>query len=317
MKNSFYEIAVMTAKKNAGAAGVQLALIDNFTMSAPILHNMPFQKASHSHHHVYARLLDAQGLKIVDFDGRLPEAGSSYQLEEVKLTPFGAIFPIPEDLAIQAAGSPEGYLNTQVPPAMRKTGMDLEKSLYCDNFLKTARDYGTAMSATANPVQTETFDTMVAIDWQPGEMTGLVSPLPYGAGSSFGQLFETKWLNNKQRHKLENGVIGYAATVKIFIGILLANKRKISALVNIKAIPTPKQLATLVETAEGTGNTRIYCTPGLKTAIAAEYAHSQKGHGFIGVSSAGEVSVLGVPIVTSHNIPPKFQFIDAPPVGVQ
>jgi hypothetical protein len=94
------------------------------------------------------------------------------------------------------------------------------------------------------------------------------------------------------------------------IGILLANKRKIAALVNIKGVPSPLQLAWLVNAAQGSGSTRIYCSPHLQTTIAAAYAQQMQGNGLVAVSGAGEVSVLGAPIVTSYNIPQTVEFVD-------
>jgi hypothetical protein len=175
--------------------------------------------------------------------------------------------------------------------------------LYINNFLPLAVRYGTAMSAIENPVETNKYGTMVAITWTPDEMTGLCSPLPYQSGESFGQLFKPEWANGKQRHKLANGVYGYAATVKMLIGILLAKKTKIAALVNIAGTPTAKQLADLVTAAQGSGSTRIYCSAGLRTSIAADYARLMNGSGLVSVGGAGEISVLGVPAITSHNIP--------------
>ena len=52
----------------------------------------------------------------------------------------------------------------------------------------------------------------------------------------------------------------------------------------------------------------------MKTAIAATYAETQKGNGLVAVTGAGEVSVLGIPIVTSSNIPKKVGFVDVPSI---
>jgi len=41
------------------------------------------------------------------------------------------------------------------------------------------------------------YGSMVAITWEPGEMTGLYSPLLYGKGDRFGKLFKSKCINNK------------------------------------------------------------------------------------------------------------------------
>ena len=307
-KNSFYQIATQIAGMNAKTTKGQLELIDNYTSDAPILRSLPFQKSSHPYHHAYGDLVDVLGMQIIDFDAPFPTMYAERQVKNVNLTPFGGAIKFGEDMMLQTYGTPEAYLAAQIPAILRKSGMQLETSLYVNNFLPLAIQYGTAMSVIEDSEVeiSSTYGTMVAITWTPDEMTGLYSPLPYGAGENYGQLFRPQWANNKARHELSNGVYGYAATVKMLIGILLANKRKISALVNIDSTPPmAKQLAEFVNAAQGSGSTRIYCSASLKTSIAAMYARTMDGSGLVSVSGAGEVSILGVPIVTSHNIPLK------------
>jgi hypothetical protein len=210
--------------------------------------------------------------------------------------------------------TPESFLSKQIPPVLRRTGMALEHSIYLNNFLPTTIKNKTAWSASTNAEADKTYGSMVAITWEPGEMTGLHSPLPYGKGDRFGKLFESEWTNNKARHTLPNGIVGYSATIKVFLGILLANTQKIASLINIKGTPTAKQLAALVNAVQAGGSTRIYCSMSLKTAIAAQYAQAQQGNGLVAVTGAGEVSVLGVPIITSSNIPKKIGYVDVPPI---
>jgi hypothetical protein len=198
-KNSFYNVAVEAVKKNGKTASGQIELIDNFTSNAPLLASIPFQKASNNYHHVYSRLLDADNLQVVDFDGRLPTLRAQSQLEKVDLTPFGGSFEFGEDLMLQSHGNAKDYLADQIPPVLRKTGMELERSLYINNFLTKTIAYETVRSANAAASAGNHYPTMVAVTWEPGEMTGLYSPLPYGRGESFGKLFETEWTNNKAR----------------------------------------------------------------------------------------------------------------------
>jgi len=315
-KNSFYAVATEAAKKNPQTAAGQLVLIDNFTSNSPMLKGLPFERASHDRHHVYGRLMDASSMQVIDFDGSLPSMQTDSQLESVNLTPFGGKFEFGEDRMKHTHNTPESFLAAQVAPVLRKTGMNLEESLYLNNFLTKTIDYGTVWSSNASAASGNTYGTMVAVTWEPGEMTGLYSQLPYGKGESFGKLFETEWTNNKSRHTLPNGVVGYSATVKIFLGILLANKQKIASLVNIVGTPSAQQLAALVNAVQANDSTRLYCSAALKTSIAAMYAQTQQGNGLVAVTSAGEVSVLGVPIVTSSNIPKKIGFITAPLIEV-
>lgn len=311
-KNSFYSVATDIVKKNPQAASGQLLLIDSFTAEAPIFKGLPFEQASHDCHHVHGRLLDATSMQVIDFDGVLPSMQTDSQLESVHLTPFGGKFEFGEDRMRLTHATPDTFLATQIPPVLRRTGMVLEHSIYLNNFLPTTIKNETAWSANVTAEADKLYGSMVAITWEPGEMTGLHSPLPYGKGDRFGKLFETEWINNKARHTLPNGVVGFAATCKIFLGMLLANKQKIASLINIKGTPTAKQLAALVNAVQAGGSTRIYCSLALKTAIAATFAETQKGNGLVAVTGAGEVSVLGVPIVTSSNIPKKVGYVDVP-----
>jgi len=306
IKNSFYEIATALAQKNTKTSAAQLLMIDNFTTNSPILSGMPFQKASHPYHHMYSRLLNADNLKKIDFDSSLPTLRTESQLEMVKLTAFGGNFKFGEDLMKQTVGTPDAYIASQVPAVLRASGMAFEQSIYFDNFLPYTDKNGRAMSVQ-DSVTNVPCHTIVAVTWEPGEMTGLFSPLPYGSGTNFGQLFETDWANNMARHDIGNGVYGYAASIKIFIGMLLANKRKIASLVNIVDIDqlTAKQLGSLVNSASATSSTRLYCSAALKTAIAAKFSQQQQGNGLVAVTSTGEVTVMGVPIVASNNIEPS------------
>jgi hypothetical protein len=115
-------------------------------------------------------------------------------------------------------------------------------------------------------------------------------------------VFEVKWLSGGNPF-LADGKVVFGGYIKTLIGLQLENPAKISALVNITSVPTPTQLAHLVNSAQAGSTTRIYCSPQLKTSIAAAYAQVMQGNGLISVSSAAEVSVLGIPIQSSFNIP--------------
>ena len=139
-KNSFYQIATHVAglqsdvKKRHG----QLALIDNYTMDAPIIRSMPFQRSSHNYHHAYGEILDVQGMQIIDFDSQLPTMYVNTQLQNINLTPFGGAIEFGEDTMLQTYGTPEAYLAAKIPAILRDTGAKLEASIYINNFLELA-----------------------------------------------------------------------------------------------------------------------------------------------------------------------------------
>jgi len=307
-KNSFYRIATAIAGSNAKIAQGQLSFVDNFTSDAPMLKGIPFQQASHSYHHAYGDIVGVDGMQEIDLDAPLPTMMVDTQLKSVPLKAFGGAIKFGEDLMKKTHGTPDAYLSAQIPALLRDSGARLETTLYTRYLLEHAIQIKKAIAGSEG-VAGQKYGTMVAVTWNPNEMIGLYSPLPYNGGSDFGAFFRPEWANGKNRHDLGNGVYGYAATIKTLIGFLMANTRKISAIVNIDGTPTPLQLASFVNAAQGgngTGNTRIYCAPALRTSIAASYAQQFQGNGLVAVSSSGDVSIQGVPVVTSYNIPMEY-----------
>jgi len=106
-KNSFYQVATQVAGINKQRTEGQMIMIDNFTMNAPMLKSIPFQKASHSYHHAYGDVVDVRGMQIIDFDAPLPTMQVETQLKSVNLTPFGGALKFPEDMMKQTHGTPE------------------------------------------------------------------------------------------------------------------------------------------------------------------------------------------------------------------
>jgi len=77
--------------------------------------------------------------------------------------------------------------------------------------------------------------------------------------------------------------------------------------------PCHSPVAALVNAVQAGGSTRIYCSLALKTSIVATYKETKKGNGLVTITDVGEVSILGVPIVASRNVPKKVGFVDVPP----
>lgn len=314
-KNSFYSIATECADLNSATSAVQRTVIDELTAESPMLSSLPFEQSSHAYHNLAERLTDVKGVEIVDLDGQLPVMDIETQLVQSDLTPIGGKIIMPEDKMIRYGGK-EQYLAKRLPVLMRHSGGKIEKSLFLQNFLGAAVEFGNAYSVMASPVDDTNNQAMVAVTWTPGEMSGLFSPLPYQA-PNLGEVFNLQWLNGGNRYEYPiNGidVTVYGVTVKTLIGMQLGNTQKLSALVNIRNdnLPTPNQLVTLIESARGGASTRIYCSPSLMHRIAAKYAQSQQGNGLITVGVNGDVMVLGIPFVTSFNIPTKVGKIDVP-----
>jgi len=299
--NGFYDYAVSLAGGNA----LQKKLIDSITNSAPALKAMPFETATHAFHHVFQRLIDAEGADTVDLDGELPDIGSTIQAEKIDLAKVGGKFVFGADIAAAFGGS-ESYVNKKLPPAINKSGMSVERNFYTGTFLPKSIQFEKAISTQNNPDTSGSYGTMVAVTWMPGEIAGILSPVNEG-----GDLFYIKKLCNGETF-LYNGIESYGLVVKSFLGLLVENPNYISSLVNIGTdVPSITQLTELVDRANGGDNTVIYTSRQLASRIAAHYSTHDTKSDLISVTN-GQVSIMGVPVVKSSNFPETVSFINAP-----
>jgi len=216
LKDTFRELAIKNAPK-------QTELVDGITERNPILAGLPMEPSSGGAWHVYEKVTDITGAGLVDMDSALPTISANTDLDKVNLSLFGGTIKIGEDKASQLGL--EAYIAKQMPKILTKTGNNIEKSMFYNNFRSFAFDNKKLVSAGGS---VNTNYTMLCVTYRPGEMTGLYSESDFGRG----EVFDMKWLNNGALHDIGSGVNGYAMRIKSYFGIQMANPKLIAGIVN-------------------------------------------------------------------------------------
>lgn len=281
-------------------------MVDQILEDAPILDSMPMQPASHGLWNLYEEQGTVTSAGLVDFDDELPEVNSDTKLQQIDLSIIGGKIFCGEDKAKKFGGFP-AYIATQLPAILQQTGMDTEKSIIYNNIRQFAEDNHTAAvpklfnaggSANANY-------TILVVNWQPGQITGLFDPAGFGRGALLdvlalnnGGLFE-KTIGSKE-------ILVFGARLKSYFGIQLANARFVTAIVNIDIaaadLPTEAQMDDAISQARGRpGRTFIYSHPDVLTAM-----YKFKGDKLQNVNADREVNRLitawnSIPWVISYN----------------
>lgn len=297
----FREIAIQNSEK-------QPKMVDQFLEDAPIVEMLPFERTSHGLFNVYEELVDVQGAGLVDLDEALPVVNVDSKLEQISLSVIGGEMFVGEDKAKQMGG-PQAYFAKKQPSILRKTGMDLEKSVLYNNIRAKAITSGGEhlLDATGNA---GTNYSILAVKWVPGETTGLYDSNGFGRGL----LFDIQALNGGNLSKFSTtttdgrtvSINGYGVRMKSYIGMQLANSRYVSAIVNIDPanakLPTEAQLDDLIMSVRGQtgGSTWLYCHPKVYSALfkyKGESLELRVGDEIV----RSFMTWNGIPIITSYN----------------
>jgi hypothetical protein len=291
---SFREIAIANSKK-------QPQMVDQVLEEAPILDMMPMQAASHGLWNLYEEQGTVTGAGLVDFDDELAEVSSDSELQQIDLSILGGKIYCGEDKAKRFGGF-GNYLTTQLPAILKQTGMDTEASIIYNNIRQYAIDNSKVSDALGTG---STNYSILCVNWQPGQVTGLFDPNGFGKGAVMdimpianGGLIE--------RTVSSKVILQYGARLKSYIGIQLANARYISGIVNIdktnSKLPSEAQLDDCISDARGrAGTTFLYMHQDVLTAL---YAY--KGDALQVVNVDRDVNRImtswnGIPIITSYN----------------
>lgn len=268
MKNSMQKLAVPMARQ-------QQEMVNSFLEGNPIIDSIPMKAATHGIYNVFGEVTDIKAAGQVDFDAPLPTVGVTTQLGQANLTKIGGILPIPMDLAANMGGDTV-FINQQVPPVITKSGNDLEAAIYYNSFINTAVKNGTAVSAGGSAANQQY--SMVAVHWDNASVTGLYNSNVVGNGKIFEQLL----LDGGNTHKLADGALGKELAIYTQMGLQIADKRYIGAIVNIQigtdasgnitGLPTASQIDDLVAGVRGNpANTYIYAHPAIISKIGLKY----------------------------------------------
>lgn len=294
IKNTFREIAIEKSPK-------QPLMVDQVLEEAPILGTLPMEETSNGLQHNYEEVESVTGAGLTDMDEALPEVNANTNLEKLDLSILGGIMEVGEDKARQFGG-PGAYFAKKQPLILKKTGQDAEKSVLYNNIRATAITSGGDHLIDSLGVGATNY-SILAVKWAAGETTGLFDPNGFGAGV----MMDMAPISGGATYKDANGRLVYGLRMKSYFGIMLANKKYVSSIVNIDLandkLPTEAQMDSLVESVRGQqgGNTVLYMHPKILTAL-----YKYKASSLQTVNSDNELNRVfnfwnGIPMMTSYN----------------
>ncbi|SKA64151.1 major capsid protein [Desulfobaculum bizertense] len=280
---------------SAAFAKKQPKQVDWLTEETPVLDVIPFEEASHSLWNVFEEVSDVTGGGFVDMDAPLDSIDVESRLRKVDLAIMGAKMFCPEDKA-RAFGGRDSYFAKKTPKALRKLGVDAERSLLYRNFRKYALDNSRLVDAGAEG----DCWSILAVRFVSGETTGLYSPGAFKQGG----ILNVSAINGGGLYENENGILGYGVRYKGYFGMQIANPNTVAALVNISAKkkPTALMVDNLLDMVRAQNNTYLFCHRKVLSVLAdiGKGAAFQMMPGDRGVDRR-IAEWNGVPIVTSYN----------------
>ncbi len=289
------EISAQFAKK-------QPQQVDWLTEETPVLDVMPFEQASHTLWNVYDEVADITGGGFVDMDAPLSSIEVDTKLSKVDLSILGAKMFCPEDKA-KAFGGRDKYFSKKTPVALRKLGVDAEKSIIYKNFRQYALDNEQAIDAGE---QGDTCYSLLAVRFVPGETTGLYSQ----EGFKQGGIIDMQAINGSTLYENEQGILGYGVRMKGYFGIQIANPRTVAVMVNISSRkkPTATAIDNLLDMVRARGNTYLFC----HRKVLSMMADVGKSQAFQMTAADQKVDRRiaewnGVPVITSYNFTDAFE----------
>jgi hypothetical protein len=146
---------------------------------------------------------------------------------------------------------------------------------------------------------------MIAVRFVEGEVTGLYAPRKvFDNGAESKGILDVTRINGGVLYKNSDGVLGYGARIKGYLGVQLANPDAVSAIVNIAEgkIPTAAQIDDmLIQAKASPTNTFIFCHPKVLSLL-----NTYKGN--ILQATNGDMNINrsfmawnGIRFVTSYN----------------
>ncbi|WP_027186659.1 major capsid protein [Desulfovibrio cuneatus] len=211
--------------------------VDQLTEEAPILGIIPFEQASHGLWNMYEEVDDITGAGWVEMNAPLPAVDVVGNLRKVDLSILGGEIECTEDMAKMFHGK-EAYFSRKLPKVVRKSGMSAEQRILYDNFRAYALKNKSAMSAGST---SNTNYSILAVRFISSETCGLYSPECFTQGS----ILNTEPMNGGNLYKAptgkHQGVLVYGMRLKAYLGIQIANKHSVAALVNVNKDNVPTE----------------------------------------------------------------------------
>ena len=295
---TLHEIAVKHARKQKG-------MVDSLTEEAPILNHVKWKAASHGLWNVAERLTDIEGPAFVAPDAPLPQLSVSSDLVTTDLHVMGGTMEVPTQRA-RKFGGPLKYFAEKQNYLLKKAGMDTERQLVFQNWLKGAL----AVKNVHDAGGTSGGFFLLAVRFDELSNVGLFDPDQFDSG----RLLTIEFPYGGDEHYLHSpgyeGVLGYSVTYRGNFGYqLLDAARTVAAIVNIDEShhPTPDMIDDmLAQVRSKPGTTFIFTSPRGKihgiNPFKAERVRLASGD-----TDAGALleSWAGISIVESHNIAEK------------
>ncbi|OBQ46214.1 major capsid protein [Halodesulfovibrio spirochaetisodalis] len=236
--------------------------VDTITEEAPILGILPLAPSSHELWHNHEELSGVQGAGWVPMNAPLPAMSVSADIKKTDLAILGGEIEVPQDRA-KAFGGKEKYFAKKLPKTQRESGMSAETAIIYNNFLPYAHEHNKVVDAGASGDGY----SMIAVTFTQDELCGLYSP----AGFKMGAIMDVEPINNGGLYKDKDGVLVYGIALKAYMGLLLANPKKIAAIRNIdkEHKPTADMIDNMLADcrASNSSNTYIFCHPKCQTLL--------------------------------------------------
>lgn len=246
--------------------------VDTITEEAPILETMQFAPATDTIWHNYEEVTDVQGAGWVDMNAPLPAVDVASDLKKVDLAILGGEIEVPQDRAVSMGGR-DKYFAKKLPKIQRDSGQSAEVGIIYGNMIPYAKKHKkvTDCGGTGDGY------SMVAVTYTEDEMTGLYSP----AGFKMGAIMDAQHISGGDLYKATSGkfegTLVYGLALKAYLGLLLANPKKIAVLANITKDkrPTAMMIDDLLADCRAStkSKTFIYCHPKCQTLL---YEHKGK-----------------------------------------
>ena len=295
---TLHEIAVKHAKKQTG-------MVDSLTEEAPVLNHVKWKAATHGLWNVAEKLTHVDGPAFVSPDAPLPQLSVSSDLVTTDLHVMGGTMEVPS-LRAKKFGGPLKYFADKQNYILKKAGMDTERQLVFDNWLRGARAVGNLYDAGAAGGGF----FLLAVRFDELSNVGLFDPDQFDSG----RLLKIDYPYGGDEHYLHGpgyeGVLGYSVTYRGNFGYqLLDAARTVAAIVNIDEThkPTPDMIDDmLAQVRSAPGKTFIFTGPRGKIYGVNPYK-SERVRLAPGDRDAGSMleSWAGIAIVESHNIAEK------------
>ena len=299
---TLHEIAVKHAKKQSG-------MVDSLTEEAPILQMVKWKAATHGLWNVAEKITDIEGPAFVRPDAPLPQLSVSSDLVTTDLHVMGGTMEVPTQRA-KKFGGPLKYFAEKQNYILKKAGMDTERQLVFQNWLKGAKaaknlyDAGGAGEGWF----------LLAVRFDELSNVGLYDPDQFDSG----RLLTIEFPYGGDEHYLHSpgyeGVLGYSVTYRGNFGYqLLDASRTVAAIVNIdeKNKPSPTMIDDmLAQVRSKPGTTYIFTSPRGKIYGINPYKvdNVQLINGDKDANTRLE-AWAGISIVESHNIAEKIAHI--------